>query len=159
MRLTHFTDYSLRVLMYLAVTPQAHATVAEIAAAFGISESHLTKVVHHLGRKGLLANRRGRGGGIELGHPAAQINIGAVVRATEADTALVECFDPRTNRCVITPVCRLRGVLTEAVEALYATLDNYTLEDITHNRHRLQKVLAARGGAELRAPASSCPEK
>jgi len=147
MRLTHFTDYSLRVLMYLAAAPQGHATIAEIAAAFGISESHLTKVVHNLGKKGLLSNMRGRGGGIELACPAARINIGAVVRATEADTALVECFVPRTNRCVITPVCRLRGVLTEALEALYATLDKYTLEDITDNRHRLQKVLAARGRA------------
>jgi Rrf2 family transcriptional regulator, nitric oxide-sensitive transcriptional repressor len=144
MRLTHFTDYSLRVLMYLAAAPRGHATIAEIAAAFAISESHLTKVVHNLGKKGLLSNMRGRGGGIELACPTAQINIGAVVRAAEADTALVECFVPRTNHCVITPVCRLRGVLTEALEALYATLDKYTLEDIAHNRHGIRKVLAAR---------------
>jgi len=143
MRLTRFTDYSLRVLMYLATQREDHATISEIAAAFAISESHLTKVVHFLGQKGLLSNTRGRGGGIELGRPAGSINIGALVRAVETDTALVECFDPRTNRCAITPVCRLRGVLGEALEALYATLDRYTLEDITQNRRRLQTTLAA----------------
>jgi Rrf2 family transcriptional regulator, nitric oxide-sensitive transcriptional repressor len=149
MRLTRFADYSLRVLMYLAARPGAHATISEIATTFAISESHLTKVVHHLGKKGLLSNTRGRGGGIELGRPAASINIGAVVRAAEADTALVECFNPSTNHCVITPVCRLRNVLTEALEAFYATLDRYTLEDVTQNRLRLQKVLEA-GSLEYR---------
>jgi len=143
-RLRTFTDYSLRVLMYLAARPGVTATTAEIAAAFGISESHLTKVVHQLGRLGLLRNARGRGGGIELGRPAASINVGAVVRSAEADDDLVECFDPETNRCVIAPACRLRGVLGEALEALYATLDKYTLEDITQNRQRLQKLLEPR---------------
>jgi len=147
MRLTRFTDYSLRVLMYLAARPGAHATISEIAASFAISESHLTKVVHHLGRKGLLSNTRGRGGGIELGRPGASINIGAVVRAAEAGTALVECFDPATSHCVITPACRLRSALTEALEAFYATLDRYTLEDITQNRGRLQKLLEPRHAA------------
>jgi Rrf2 family nitric oxide-sensitive transcriptional repressor len=141
MRLTRFTDYSLRVLMYLAARRDEHATIAQIAAAFAISESHLTKVVHFLGKKGLLNNTRGRGGGIELGCPADSINLGALVRAAESDAALVECFDPRTNRCVITPACRLRSVLSEALEALYATLDRYTLEDITQNKRRLQKML------------------
>jgi len=140
-RLTSFTDYSLRVLMYLAARPGVTATIAEIAAAFAISESHLSKVVHHLARNGLLASARGRGGGIELGRPAANINLGAVIRSAEADIALVECFDPRTNHCVITPACRLRGVLQEALDALYGTLDQYTLEDITRNRPRLQRLL------------------
>jgi Rrf2 family nitric oxide-sensitive transcriptional repressor len=143
MRLTRFTDYSLRVLMYLAARRGDHATIAEIAAAFAISESHLTKVVHFLGKRGLLSNTRGRGGGVELGRPPDRINIGALVRAAEADTALVECFDPRTNQCVIAPVCGLRSVLGEALEALYATLDGYTLEDITHNKRPLQKAMAA----------------
>ena len=141
MRLTRFTDYSLRVLMYLAARRDGHATISEVAAAFAISESHLTKVVHFLGKQGLLNNTRGRGGGIKLGGPAGSINLGALVRAAEADTALVECFDPCTNRCVITPACRLRSVLSEALEALYATLDRYTLEDITQNKRRLQKML------------------
>ena len=141
MRLTRFTDCSLRVLVYLAARRDDRATISEIAAAFVISESHLTKVVHFLGKKGLLNNTRGRGGGIELGCPADSINLGALVRAAESDAALVECFDPRTNRCVITPACRLRSVLSEALEALYATLDRYTLEDITQNKRRLQKML------------------
>jgi Rrf2 family nitric oxide-sensitive transcriptional repressor len=141
MRLTNFTDYSLRVLMYLAVRPGRRVTIAEIAAAFAISESHLTKVVHNLGEKGLVINTRGRGGGILLACPATRINLGAVVRATEAAGALVECFDAKTNRCVITPACRLRGVLAQALEAFHAALDRYTLADITRRRTALRGAL------------------
>jgi len=141
MRLTTFADYSLRVLMYVAAQPDRQVTVAEIAAAFGISHSHLTKVVHHLGKTGLLSNARGRGGGVTLASSAAAINIGAVVRAAEARSALVECFDPHRNRCVLTPVCALRGTLSQALEAFYTTLDRYTLADITRNHARLQSVL------------------
>ncbi len=143
MRLTNFTDYSLRVLMYVAAQPERSATIAEIAAAFAISESHLTKVVHHLGKQGLLKNVRGRGGGIELACPAASINLGTVVRGTEGAGALVECFDPSTNRCVITPACGLRGVLAQALTAFYAALDRYTLADITRNRRKMQSLLGA----------------
>ena len=142
MRLTNFTDYSLRVLMYVAVQPDGRVTIAEIATAFGISESHLTKVVHHLGKRRLLTNVRGHGGGVQLACPAADINLGAIVRATEAEAALVECFNPTTNRCVITPVCGLRNALAQAIEAFYAVLDRYTLADITRDRRRLQSVLA-----------------
>jgi len=120
MRLTNFTDYSLRVLMYVAVQPDGRATIAEIATAFGISESHLTKVVHHLGKRRLLTNVRGHGGGVQLACPAADINLGAIVRATEAEAALVECFNPTTNRCVITPVCGLRNALAQAILLLLA---------------------------------------
>ena len=141
MRLTSFTDYSLRVLMYLAARPGTRATIPDVAAAYGISASHLTKVVHHLGQRGLLTNVRGRGGGFELALAPGRINIGAVVRAAEAEAALVECFDRKTNHCVITPVCGLRGVLTEAIDAFFATLDRYTLDDITSNRRQLQKAL------------------
>lgn len=141
MRLTSFTDYSLRVLMYLAAQPDRQVTIAEIAAAFDISHSHLTKVVHYLGKRGLLTNARGRAGGVALGCPADAINLGAVVRAAEARGALVECFDARSNRCVLTPVCALRGALAQAVDAFYTALDRYTLADITRNRSRLQSVL------------------
>jgi len=141
MRLTSFTDYSLRVLMYLAARPGRQATIGEIATAFGISASHLTKVVQHLGRKGWLTNVRGRGGGIGLACPAADITLGAVVRSSEAADALVECFDPRGNCCVITPVCALRGTLERALGAFYAALDRTTLADITRNRGALQRVL------------------
>lgn len=141
MRLTRFTDYSLRVLMYAAVQPERHVTIAEIAAAYAISESHLKKVVHHLGKAGLLTNVRGRGGGVGLARPAARINLGAVVRASEADCALVECFDAKNNRCVITPACPVRGVFAQALDAFYAVLDRHTLADLTRNRARLQSLL------------------
>jgi Rrf2 family transcriptional regulator, nitric oxide-sensitive transcriptional repressor len=141
MRLTRFTDYSLRVLMYVAARPDRYVTIGEIAKAFVISESHLTKVVHHLGKNRLLTNVRGRGGGVALACSAASINLGTVVRAAEAEGALVECFDPKTNHCVITPVCGLRDVLAQALEAFYAALDRYTLADITRNRTRLRSML------------------
>ncbi len=142
MRLTTFTDYSLRVLIYVAVHPQRRTTIGEIATAFDISENHLTKIVHALGKTGFLANVRGRGGGIELARPAASINVGAVVRATEASVMPAECFDRETNACSIAPHCRLRGVLAEAVRAFDAVLAKYTLADLVHNERTLAKVLA-----------------
>ena len=141
MRLSAFTDYSLRVLMYLAADPDRRATIAEIAAAYGISEHHLVKVVHFLGRAGWLANVRGRGGGIELARPPQSINLGAVVRATEGDPMPAECFDRASNDCRITRACRLRGVLGEATEAFHAVLDRHTLADLTANRTALVRVL------------------
>lgn len=141
MRLTRFTDYSLRVLMYAAAQPERHVTIAEIAAAYAISESHLKKVVHHLGKAGLLTNVRGRGGGVGLARPAARINLGAVVRVSEADCALVECFDAKNNRCVITPACPVRTLFAQALDAFYAVLDRHTLADLMRNRARLQSLL------------------
>jgi Rrf2 family nitric oxide-sensitive transcriptional repressor len=141
MRLTTFTDYSLRVLMYVATDPPARATIAEIAAAFDISENHLMKVVHFLGKAGLLVNVRGKGGGLELGAPANTINLGYVVKMTEGTDRPAECFDPKANVCRITSACRLRGALEDAVRAFYAVLDQYTLEDITRNRQILAKIL------------------
>ena len=141
MSLTRFTDYSLRVLMYAAAQPERHVTIAEIAAAYAISESHLKKVVHHLGKAGLLTNVRGRGGGVGLARPAARINLGAVVRVSEADCALVECFDAKNNRCVITPACPVRTLFAQALDAFYAVLDRHTLADLMRNRARLQSLL------------------
>jgi Rrf2 family nitric oxide-sensitive transcriptional repressor len=142
MRLTTFTDYSLRVLIYLAAKPRQRATIAEIAAAFDISENHLMKVVHFLGKAGLLVNMRGKGGGLELAAPASTISLGYVVKQTEGTDRPAECFDPKANLCRITSACRLRGVLEDAVRAFYAVLDQYTLEDITHNRQVLAKILS-----------------
>ena len=155
MRLTTFTDYCLRVLMYVALRPPGRrATVAQIARDYGISRAHLTKVVHHLGASGVLRNVRGRNGGLELARPAAEVNVGAVVRAAESGDALVECLDRQANRCVITPVCRLRGVLTTAIDAFYAALDAHTLADITRNREPLaQRLFARRGRLRRREPA------
>jgi Rrf2 family nitric oxide-sensitive transcriptional repressor len=141
MRLTTFTDYSLRVLIFLAVQPDRRTTIAEVADAFRISESHLTKVVHGLGKAGFLANVRGHGGGLQLAKQARDINVGAVVRATEGAAMPAECFDAESNECAITRVCRLRGVLAEAVRAFYAVLDRYSLEDLVSNRQPLGRIL------------------
>ncbi len=142
MRLTLFTDYSLRVLIYLAVRPDRRSTIAEIAAAFGVSESHLMKVVHFLGKHGFLANVRGKGGGLMLARPPEAINVGAVVRLTEADSLAAECFDRKSNTCVITPACQLRKVLSEAIDAFYAVLAGYTLSDLVSQRRSLARLLS-----------------
>lgn len=141
MRLTTFTDYSLRVLMYLAAVPGRRATIGEIARAFDISENHLMKVVHALGKAGLLANVRGRGGGLALARAPQAINVGAVVRATEGEAIPAECFERAASTCDLLRVCQLRGVLAEAVAAFHAVLDRYTLADLVQNRQALARVL------------------
>jgi Rrf2 family nitric oxide-sensitive transcriptional repressor len=141
MRLTGFTDYSLRVLIYLASQPGRRATIAEIAHSFSVKENHLTKVVHFLGKIGVLANVRGKGGGLELARPPDQIVIGRVVRETEGADVVAECFGDAPNDCSIARICRLRGVLAEALAAFYAVLDHYTLADLVRNRDHLAKVL------------------
>ncbi|QPF74009.1 Rrf2 family transcriptional regulator [Roseateles sp. DAIF2] len=141
MKLTSFTDYSLRVLIYLAARPGSRATIGEIAAAFEISEHHLTKVVHFLGKSGWLSNVRGKGGGMELALEPEQIGVGAVVRETEGEARPAECFGEEGGQCAITPACQLRGVLAEAVAAFYAVLDRYTLADLVRNRQAVAKLL------------------
>ncbi len=141
MKLTSFTDYSLRVLIYLAADPSRRATISEIAQAFNVSENHLTKVVHLLGRQGWIDTVRGKGGGILLAMPPEDIRIGKVIRDAEGIDMPAECFGEDGGRCVITRCCRLKGVLAEAVDAFYAVLDQYTLADITVNSHVLRKVL------------------
>ena len=141
MKLTTFTDYSLRVLIYLAAQPRERATIAQIAASFGASENHLTKVVHFLGKNGWLANVRGKGGGLELAMPPELVGIGQVVRQTEGAPMPAECFGEDGGNCSIAPICRLAGVLDEAVKAFYAALDQYTLADLVHNREALAGVM------------------
>lgn len=145
MRLTTFTDYSLRVLIYLAIDPDRRATIGEIAAAFKVSENHLMKVVHFLGKQHLLTNVRGKGGGMTLALPPAGINIGEVVRLTEAGSIPVECFDREHNSCVITPACKLRRVLGEAVDAFYDALSRYTLADLVKQPRALAQILTPHG--------------
>ena len=140
MKLTTFTDYCLRVLIYVAAAPTGRATIAQIARDFGISENHLVKVAHLLGREGLLLNTRGRGGGLALARPAKQINVGAVVRLAEGRDHPAECFG-EDNHCSIAPVCRLAGVFEEALGAFYTVLDRHTLEDLLHNRARIVSIL------------------
>ena len=141
MRLTAFTDYSLRVLIHVATAPEGRTTIAQIARAFGISENHLVKVVHLLGCEGFLLNTRGRGGGLRLARAARAINVGAVVRATEGGAMPAECFGEGESRCAIVRVCRLAGVLAQAVDAFYAVLDGYTLEDLVVNRAPVAAIL------------------
>ena len=141
MKLTAFTDYSLRVLMFLATDPQRRATIAEIAAAFAVSENHLTKVVHFLGKQGWVSTARGKGGGLRLAKPAHTIGVGQVVRDTEGAAVPAECFSAHGSSCVIAECCRLHVVLAEAVNAFYAVLDRYTLADISRNRKTLGAIL------------------
>jgi Rrf2 family nitric oxide-sensitive transcriptional repressor len=143
MKLTSFTDYSLRVLIYLAARPAQRSTIAEIAEAFDVKENHLTKVVHFLGKAGLLANVRGKGGGLGLALAPQGVTLGQVVRQTEGAATPAECFgeEAASGRCCIEPVCRLRPVLNEAVEAFYAVLDNYTLADMVRNQQSLARIL------------------
>ena len=145
MKLTAFTDYSLRVLIYLGAQPDRRATIAQIAKAFDVSENHLVKVVHHLGKSGWLANVRGRGGGLELARAPSRINVGHVVRSAEGTAVLAECFADSGSHCAIEPCCRLKGVLGEAMSAFYAVLDRYTLADLVKNREQLAGVLFEQG--------------
>ena len=132
MRLTQWTDYSLRVLMYCAVCEQREqpVTITEIAESHGISRSHLTKVVHQLGAHGLLDTTRGRSGGMRLSKPAADINVGEAVRQTETDFDMAECFNPTTNQCCLSPQCRLKGVLQLATQSYLGVLDGVCLADL-----------------------------
>jgi Rrf2 family transcriptional regulator, nitric oxide-sensitive transcriptional repressor len=129
MRLTLYTDYSLRVLLYLASHKDQTVTITELADFYKISRNHLVKVVHELGLSGYILTSRGKNGGIRLAHPAEEIVIGEVVRETEPDFNLLECFDPMTDKCVITKTCSLKGALFEAHAAFIGTLDKYTLAD------------------------------
>lgn len=140
MRLTHSTDYALRVLMYLGASPDRRHTVGAIAGAYGISHHHLNKVVHQLRQYGFIDAVRGRGGGLELARPPAQIRLGEVVRRMEP-AALVECLHD-DGHCVIHGQCLLAGALLRAFDAFVQALDGYSLQDITReNRPELQQLL------------------
>lgn len=139
MRLTTLTDYSLRMLIHLAIKPDGRATIAEVATAYAVSESHLMKVAHLLGQGGYVATLRGRGGGLSLARPAEAIRVGDVVRHMEPDMALVPCFGD--GACAIQPGCRLKQRLYAAREAFLAVLDDTTLADIAEPRGELRALL------------------
>jgi Rrf2 family nitric oxide-sensitive transcriptional repressor len=128
-QLTQFSDYSLRLLLYLAAHQDRLVPINEVSRAYGVSHHHLVKVVQRLVEKDLIASTRGRGGGLRLNRPPAAINIGAVVRATEPHFDLVECFDRATNTCPIDAACGLKGVLKNAQAAFLKVLDDRTLAD------------------------------
>lgn len=129
MRLTQFTDYALRLLIYAATHPDRLITIEETAEAYGISRNHLMKVANHLTREGYLKSVRGRSGGLSLAMTPAEIGLGQVVRTTEPDFAIVECFGA-DDRCRITPSCRLRGILDGALAAFLAEMDRHSLADL-----------------------------
>ncbi|WP_439562911.1 RrF2 family transcriptional regulator [Roseinatronobacter sp.] len=129
MQLSKFTDYALRVLLLAASSPDRNTTIREAAEIYGISHAHLKKVVLLLSKQGYLESMRGHGGGFRLGLPPEQINLGALIRATETDFALVECFNPNSG-CSIASKCILPGILDEALTAFLQVMDKYSLQDI-----------------------------
>lgn len=141
MRLTAFTAYSLRALMFLAAESDRRATVGKICTAFDIKANHLIKVVHHLAKRGWVTTVRGKGGGLTLSRPAEQIRIGEIVLDTEGRALPAECFSAEASHCAIVSHCRLKGVLGKSVAAFQAVLDRYTLADITANRQQLVQLL------------------
>jgi len=137
-RLTRYTDYAMRVLLYVGARPDRLCSIAEISRAYGISQNHLMKVVHDLGKAGYIASARGRFGGIRLGRPPEEIGVGAVVRHTEEGFDLADC-----GGCIIAPACGLTGALREALAAFMAVLDSYTLADLLTRRDDMLGLLMA----------------
>lgn len=130
MRLTAYTDYALRTLIYLATHRDRLVTISEIADVHGISKNHLMKVVHQLGLTGMVETVRGRNGGLLLKREPVDINIGTVVRNTETDFNMAECFDPSGNQCLYSPACALKDVLQSATTAYLGELDKVTLASL-----------------------------
>jgi Rrf2 family nitric oxide-sensitive transcriptional repressor len=139
MRLTSFTDYSLRVLVYLAVSGEEQVTIREISQRYGVSRNHLMKVVQALSQKGYLIALRGKNGGLRLKISPAEINVGTLVREMENDLVLAECLGDN-NQCILTPACKLKFVLSEALNAFFEVLDAYTLEDMLPEGKRTELI-------------------
>ncbi|PHQ69568.1 MAG: BadM/Rrf2 family transcriptional regulator [Sneathiella sp.] len=141
MRLNIQTDYALRILMHLAVSPERLVTIAEISARFDISKNHLMKVAHGLGHLGYIDTVRGRSGGLRLARAAKAIAVGQVVRDMEADFAIVECFRGWENNCRISGACRLNAILATGIDAFLGILDQYTLQTLVETNPALISVL------------------
>jgi len=153
MRLTVYSDLSLRVLMYVGLHPDGRPTIAEVAASYGVSKNHLMKVVYQLGVAGYVTTSRGKHGGLRLARAAAEIGLGELVRRTEPDLALAPCFGPESAAaCPIAPVCKLRRALWEARSAFLDVLDGYTLADLVENRAPLQELLTIHRASSALAP-------
>jgi Rrf2 family nitric oxide-sensitive transcriptional repressor len=146
-RLTSYTDYALRLLMYLALKDDGLSTIAEIATTYRISKNHLMKVAYELGVAGYVETVRGRRGGLRLAKPADEIGLGEIVRLTEPDMALVPCFNAGDASCVIVKSCMLKGVFDKARTAFIDVIDDYTLSDLVRPRRRMQSQLAIEPGA------------
>lgn len=142
MHLTNFTDYCLRALMFVALKGEELTTIDEIAERYGINRNHLVKVVFRLGQLGYLDTSRGKGGGIRLADDPAKVKLGKLVRQTEQDFALVECFQDQDCLCVIEPACVLKKALHRALVAFFEVLDEYTLADLVKPSRSLARLLA-----------------
>lgn len=143
MRLTNFTDYTLRVLIYLGANQGSKqlATIGEIASAYRISENHLMKIVHHLAKEGYVETTRGNGGGMRLALAPHRINIGEVVRKSEEELAIVQCFEKGNFNCPIIPACTLMGIFERAMQAFFDVLDQHTLADLLVHQGELANLL------------------
>ena len=141
LRMTQFSNYAIRVLMYSALKGRTPSAVPEIAKAYGASYNHMKKVAAELCRLGYLETVRGCIGGVRLTKDPTEIRIGEVIRGTEGEVVLVECFDPPTNTCPLIPVCRLKGAFHEAVAAFFEVLDEYTLDDLIRASNRIPRLL------------------
>ena len=143
MKLTNYTDYSLRVLIFLATKNSNElVNIKDIADTYSISKNHLMKVIYELGKLGYVETIRGRNGGIRLGKAPEQIKIGEVIRKTEDDFNLVECFNKEKNNCILSPNCGLKHVLNKALSAYLSVLDQYTLQDVIFNQDNIRKLLS-----------------
>jgi Rrf2 family nitric oxide-sensitive transcriptional repressor len=140
MKLTNYSDYALRILIYLSLKKDKLSTISEIAESYCISRNHVVKIVHHLGQLGYLDTMRGKHGGIRLAQAPEMINIGEVIRHTEVSMELVECFSEQ-NACIICDSCVLRSIIAEALMAFMEVLDKYTLADLIVPGHQLRKQL------------------
>lgn len=144
MKLTLYTDYSLRVLLYLMMKDDGPVTIEDVTDFYGVSRSHLVKVVHNLGRLGLIDTVRGRGGGIRLADGARERRVGEVIRLVETQNPLVDCKGEQSGHaCAALPVCTLNRALAGALEQFYAELDRYTLGDLVRKGPALNGMLAS----------------
>lgn len=138
MRLTSYTDFGLRALLYLATLPQGElSSVAKVSALYGVSRNHMVKVVNQLVKLSYLQSQRGKNGGIRINCEPADINIGQVIRALEGNLDGIDCSSPA---CHIASACLLKKALKKAMEAFLAVMDNYTLQDLLANRDELQQI-------------------
>ncbi len=140
MRITYFSDYSLRVLIYLGVKDEK-ASIAEISRAFAISKNHLMKAVHNLVQLGYVNSMRGKSGGIVLAQSPQSINLGEIIQKLEPDMDIVECFNRKNDSCAIAITCRLKGAFQEATMAFLKTLNKYSLADLIQNKTELKRLI------------------
>ncbi len=159
MQLTQYTDYSLRVLLYLGSHPDRRVTITELADAYQISRNHLVKVVHQLSIHGWITTIRGKSGGMHLAFPPEQINIGTVIRQTEPHMNLLECFDKENNNCSISPACHLKRVLYQARKAFMEVLDRHSLADVLGSHANAREVISILDANIIQAQAQRAEKK